>query len=209
MNCLHKSWLLSRLNCVLSTLFFFFLLYSPVQALTHKVKRGEYLSGIAHKYRVSQSAILRLNSLDSPHKIYAGQKLRIPSRKDVQDDGALRRAGNPGLSSPLKSYKVVNRFGRGNESQRKGIVMSARPGNPISSAGNGKVIKVGQFRGFGDFILIDHGGGWITMYSGLQSISVKTGQKVTNSSIIGRVQGQRIFFLVAFRGAPVDPGKYL
>jgi len=51
--------------------------------VTHRVRRGETLSGIADKYRTSVGRIMRANNLRSSHFIVAGKKLRIPQRGTV------------------------------------------------------------------------------------------------------------------------------
>ncbi len=45
---------------------------------THRVRRGETLSGIAQHYRVSVKALRRVNSIRNEHAIRAGTRLRIP-----------------------------------------------------------------------------------------------------------------------------------
>ncbi len=51
--------------------------------VTHRVRNGETLSGIAKKYRTSVGRIMRANNLRSSHLIVAGKKLRIPQRGTV------------------------------------------------------------------------------------------------------------------------------
>jgi membrane-bound lytic murein transglycosylase D len=51
--------------------------------VTHRVRKGETLSGIAEKYRTSVRRIMRANNLRSSHRIVAGKKLRIPQRGTV------------------------------------------------------------------------------------------------------------------------------
>jgi membrane-bound lytic murein transglycosylase D len=51
-----------------------------VQYVTHHVRRGETLSVIARRYSTSVSAIMQANSLRSAHRIWPGQRLRIPVR---------------------------------------------------------------------------------------------------------------------------------
>jgi membrane-bound lytic murein transglycosylase D len=46
---------------------------------THRVRRGETLSGIAQRYRVSLTALQRVNSIRNQHALKAGSRLRIPS----------------------------------------------------------------------------------------------------------------------------------
>src|SRR6185436_17061568 len=52
---------------------------SALSNQTHTVRSGQTLSGIASKYGVSQSAILRANNLSNAHRLKLGQKLTIPS----------------------------------------------------------------------------------------------------------------------------------
>ena len=47
-------------------------------ARTHKVRRGETLTGIARRYRVSLTALKRANSIRNEHALMAGTRLRIP-----------------------------------------------------------------------------------------------------------------------------------
>lgn len=57
-------------------------IYKPPtpQYVTHRVRRGETLGGIARRYRTSVSAIMRSNRIRSRHRIWPGQRLRIPVR---------------------------------------------------------------------------------------------------------------------------------
>ena len=45
---------------------------------THRVRRGETLSGIAQRYRVTVKALRRANSIRNEHAVMAGTRLRIP-----------------------------------------------------------------------------------------------------------------------------------
>lgn len=44
----------------------------------HTVEKGDYLSGIANKYKVSTKSIMDVNNLKDANKIFLGQKLKIP-----------------------------------------------------------------------------------------------------------------------------------
>ena len=46
----------------------------------HTVKRGETLGGIAHRYHVTTSQLMRWNGIKNPHKLKLGQKIRIEGR---------------------------------------------------------------------------------------------------------------------------------
>ena len=53
---------------------------SPAVAATHTVARGETLSGVASRYGTSVAVLARVNRLENPNLIIAGQRLRIPAR---------------------------------------------------------------------------------------------------------------------------------
>jgi murein DD-endopeptidase MepM/ murein hydrolase activator NlpD len=69
----------------------------------------------------------------------------------------------------------------------RGIDYAAPRGTPVFAAGNGKVIKTGYSKSNGNYIFIRHGQDIVTRYLHLHKRLVKTGQRVTQSQIIGRV----------------------
>jgi len=76
--------------------------HPPVAAyVTHRVKRGETLSGIARKYRTSVSAIMARNHLRSRSYLKTGWKLKIPTR--------VRYAYAGQSPAPRPSSKKVNK----------------------------------------------------------------------------------------------------
>lgn len=62
---------------------------------------------------------------------------------------------------------------------------SAPMRTPIHATGAGKIIYVGFDRGLGNFIKIDHGYGYQTIYGHLSQFKVKRGQEVKRGDIIG------------------------
>lgn len=59
-------------------------------------------------------------------------------------------------------------------------------GQKVLAGGNG-VATVGQNSGYGNTVVIDHGGGWKTLYAHLSAFDVVTGQVVTATTVVGRV----------------------
>jgi LysM repeat protein len=70
---------------------------ATVEAVTHVVKRGEYLSGIAKEYGVSSRSITDANDIDNPNLIVTGQKLVIPN------PGQAPAVDQPAATSPSES----------------------------------------------------------------------------------------------------------
>ena len=61
----------------------------------HRVQRGETVSGIAARYRVSQSALVQLNNLRSQNFIRVGQELRLPGGNGARPITLAQRDGIP------------------------------------------------------------------------------------------------------------------
>ena len=61
----------------------------------HRVQRGETISGIASRYRVSQSALVQLNNLRSQNFIRVGQELRLPGGNGARPVTLAQRDGLP------------------------------------------------------------------------------------------------------------------
>lgn len=97
-----------------------------------------------------------------------------------------------------------------------GIDLAAPFDSPILAAANGVVVIVGYDRwGYGNYIVIDHGGGLATVYAHLNVAGVTRGQVVVQGQVIGREgstgasTGPHLHLEVRVNGTPVNPLTYL
>jgi murein DD-endopeptidase MepM/ murein hydrolase activator NlpD len=96
-----------------------------------------------------------------------------------------------------------------------GVDMAASFGTPIRACRAGKVVIASVQGGYGNAVVIDHGGGMGTLYGHQSSMAVVPGQTVQAGTIIGYVgstgnsTGPHLHFEVRLGGAPVDPVPYL
>lgn len=98
----------------------------------------------------------------------------------------------------------------------KGIDIANAAGTPIRAAAAGKVTAAGWHSGgYGNYIKIDHGNGYVTLYAHLSSISVRKGQSVSAGQHIGGMgttgssTGNHLHFEVHKGGSTVDPLNHL
>ncbi|MGZ4386790.1 MAG: murein hydrolase activator EnvC family protein [Gaiellaceae bacterium] len=126
-------------------------------------------------------------------------------------------AGAPtpsGFVWPLSGI-ITSGFGMRWGSLHPGLDIAAPIGTPIHAAASGTVIYAGWESGYGNFVVIDHGGGIATAYGHQSAIAVSDGQSVTQGQVIGYVgstgysTGPHLHFEVRVNGTPVDPMGYL
>ena len=96
-----------------------------------------------------------------------------------------------------------------------GIDIKAASGTPVKAAGPGEVLYQGWLRGFGQVVIIDHGGNISTVYAHLSGTSVREGANVKTGTVIGRVGNSGtdsqygLHFEVRKNGSAVNPMNYL
>ena len=103
----------------------------------------------------------------------------------------------------------------GDQRLHAGIDIGAPYGAPVIAADEGTVTYAGVMSGYGNVIVVDHGGGIATTYNHLSAFSVSSGQSVGRGVPIGAVgctgycTGPHLHFEVRVNGSPVDPMPYL
>lgn len=120
------------------------------------------------------------------------------------------------------STKVTSNFGGRvdpitgkSNGNHKGTDISAKSGTGVLAGDDGTVIYSGWIKGYGNTIIIDHGGGISTLYGHNSKLVVKSGvkvdrgQKVAEVGSTGRSTGPHIHFEVRINGKQVDPLPYL
>jgi murein DD-endopeptidase MepM/ murein hydrolase activator NlpD len=108
-----------------------------------------------------------------------------------------------------------NPFGGSFYEFHSGQDIDAPQGEPVVAGASGKISFVGWQNGYGQLIVIDHGGGLTTRYGHLSQIDVVVGQAVERRQFIGRVgstgrsTGPHLHYEVRINDEPVNPLQYL
>ena len=125
---------------------------------------------------------------------------------------------------PCPSYtRISNYFGYRSAAEthgigstnHKGIDMAAPYGSNIIAAASGEVILASSRGGYGNCVMIDHGGGIVTLYGHASSICCSVGQSVKTGDVIAKVgstgnsTGNHLHFSVLVNGTYVNPASYL
>ncbi len=123
-------------------------------------------------------------------------------------------AGAPHFIWPVNG-PITSPFGMRWGTLHPGIDIGVPTGTPVHAAAAGKVIWCGWESGYGNFVVIDHGGGYATAYGHNSRIAVSCGEEVQQGEVIaysgctGFCTGPHVHFEVRVNGTPVDPLGYL
>ena len=97
----------------------------------------------------------------------------------------------------------------------QGIDIGGASGSPITAAAAGTVIAAGWSGGYGNLVVVDHGGGISTAYAHNSSVAVSVGQSVGQGTVLagmgttGNSTGVHSHFEVRVNGTAVDPLGFL
>ncbi len=111
---------------------------------------------------------------------------------------------------------VSSWFGPRDGRPHDGIDIAVPDGTAITAAAAGVVRYAGNaVRGYGNFILLEHAGGWVTVYAHNRALLVPEGQSVARGEVIalsghtGNATAPHLHFEVRLGVTPQDPLKYL
>ena len=96
-----------------------------------------------------------------------------------------------------------------------GLDIDGNKGDPVRAAADGEILYTGWLRGYGQVVIVDHGGSLTTVYAHLSAIDTTENAKIKAGDIIGKVgstgvaTGNHLHFEVRVNGNTTDPLKYL
>ncbi|SNT18873.1 murein hydrolase activator EnvC family protein [Sphingopyxis indica] len=109
--------------------------------------------------------------------------------------------------------RIVTGLGEVSDSgvRSRGITVAARPGGQVVAPAPGRVSFAGDYKGYGKIVIIDHGGGWTSLLTGMIALSVDVGDAIEAGAPLGRAGSDDSRITVELRraGKPVDVAAML
>ena len=117
--------------------------------------------------------------------------------------------------------RIISKFGRQwnpklkTTTENPGIDIKGKPGSSIRTVLGGVVTTITYIRGYGTTIIVDHGGGFYTVYSHVTNIQTNVDSQVRNGDVIaymgdsGSINGSKLHFEIWGKGQKLNPEKWL
>jgi LysM repeat protein len=205
----------------------------PYSGVLYTVKKGDTLAKIAQDYDIDLEKIVSCNTLGN--SITVGQKIVVPGAKQIEEEVAVRKATTPSYTGisiikdfiktptikisgnkmawPTQGHNITQYYSW----RHTGVDIANHIGTPIYAADSGTVViaQGGWNGGYGNTIVIDHGGGKRTRYGHASKLFVKVGDEVEKGENIaamgstGNSTGPHLHFEVLINGSRTNPLNYI
>lgn len=170
-----------------------------------------------------QAMITRLDALSrrrlsSRHEKPGAKQKPLAELPPVPDRGFASQKGR--MSLPVRG-EIIESYGKHKHPDfnsftfSKGLSISASSGSEIKAIYEGTVIFSDYFKGFGNMIIVDHGGGYFSLYAHASRLAKKVGAEVARHETIAAVgdvdssKGSILYFEIRHQGKPVDPAGWV
>ncbi len=206
----------------------------------HTVAKGETLWSISRRYGIELADLVEANRISDASQIEVGQRLVIPrAGTSAPAPREPEPVSSPASSEPISKYlpesssglvpgdsgdfvwpvngRVISIFGsRRKGNMNKGVDIQAPGGSDVRASRSGRVSFVHEaLPGFGKTIIVEHGGGFATVYAYIDQILVRSGDPVSQRQVIarvgktGRTDVPALHFEIRRRQKPQNPLYYL
>jgi murein DD-endopeptidase MepM/ murein hydrolase activator NlpD len=188
-----------------------------MSGILYTAKAGESAAKVAAANRVSADRVIEANGLMSD-SLAEGRSLFLPDAKLASF--TLREISGDLFGWPARGW-ISSWYGwrsdpfTGGRVFHNGLDIGVDTGTPVRAAMEGVVSETGYNSSFGNYIVLSHHAGWMSLYGHLQAASVKEGQRVASGQMIaysgntGYSTGPHLHFSVFKNGRTVNPYNVL
>lgn len=207
----------------------------------YTVKLGDHIRALSSRFKIALNVLQQVNKGLDLEKLSVGEEVFLPgARPEVVQEPKQRVANKPDAPRntkipPAEQVKtpsggpfrwpvagtISSPFGwRRHPIFRRAdfhsaLDIKAARGTTIRASRGGTVVYAGWQGGYGNTVVIDHGGGYSSLYAHCNSISVQKGQAVSANSVIasvgstGRATGPHVHFEIRVNNRAVNPISHL
>jgi septal ring factor EnvC (AmiA/AmiB activator) len=191
--------------------------------LSRREKTLKIRKNLVNKLRKDKKEIVKsISKLEGD----ARQIAEILETLELEREQALVDTALPGLAKKRGDLvwpaqgKIMRGFGsvkdkRGIVLSNPGVDIQAGIGADVLAAATGAVAYVNWLRGYGQFVIIDHGQGYYTLYAHLSDVLVEPGERVSAGELIalagdsGSLEGPKLHFEIRHKKEQLDPTEWL
>ncbi|SCA55682.1 putative Peptidase M23B [Candidatus Terasakiella magnetica] len=193
--------------------------------LTKSRNAQKRIASLSKKAKSLRSLIDKINREKKAQA--ARVKKAKPASRDVRQERDVEIVlGKPPSGKPIAkakgklsrpaSGKLVMKFGQREKlgGKHKGVSFKTRRGAQIVATYDGQIAFAGPFRGYKQLLIIDHGGGYHTLLTGMDRIDVSVGQWLLSGEPVGIMSQSRsgrdtLYFELRKNGAPINPSSWM
>ena len=153
-----------------------------------------------------------------PNTVITDDGTTVPGADEPQQSQPTQQSGFSGFQWPVPcSSRITGRYSEGRgDHNHAGIDIDGfgNDGQAVVAAAGGTVVTAGVGGAYGNYVIIDHGNNYKTVYAHLGSLAVSEGQSVSQGQTIGTLgasgnaNGTHCHFEVRINNATVDPTQY-
>ncbi len=188
-----------------------------MSGILYVAKAGDGAAKVAAANGISADRVIEANGLMSD-TLDAGRSLFLPDAKLASF--TLREISGDLFGWPARGW-ISSWYGwrsdpfSGTRVFHNGVDIGVDTGTSVRAAMNGVVSETGYNSSFGNYIVLSHHAGWMSLYGHLQSVSIQAGQRVATGQLIaysgntGYSTGPHLHFSVFKNGRTVNPNNVL
>lgn len=187
-------------------------------------KEKSHYENMVKSLRESSNKILKIIEESDKKERELKKKKGIQSKPGIKDEDLQEYSTFTKLKGKL-SWPVTGTVAISYGSQtdpisnlpvfRSGIHIKTTPNSHVKAVHEGKVVFAESFKGFGQLIILSHGGGYHTLYGNLSSIFSQSGAIIKDKQTIGETGESQLlgtaalYFEIRYKGKPLNPEQWL